>query len=141
MKRNRLFISTSANNINADSALPDFMQTNAEDSDSSKTWREVVAIHGAAHQGETNAFFPLIRPKAQNGFVNRGGDDDLTLGEAMKKGLAPQGMKPTWSPEARKRYAGIKKFSSIMPKLARSKGAGDTLDYRACFGIGLYLKT
>lgn len=117
MKHNRLFIP------NADSALPEFLQKTSDDADSSQTWSEIASVHGAVNYGETNAFRPLIRPKAQNGFVYRG-DDDLTMEEAMKKGLAPKGMRPAWSPEARKRYEAciepdIKKYKKEVDKINR----------------------
>lgn len=69
MKRNRFFIPTSANHINADSALPDFMQKSAEDSDSPKTWSEIVAVHGLSNHAEASALAPLIKITPPNGFV------------------------------------------------------------------------
>lgn len=126
MKRSRHSIPTSANNINAESALPGFMQTSAGDSDVSLTWREVVAVHGVSQESESGVFFPRVRIKAQNGFVARGGDDDLTIEEAMKKGIAPPGMRPTWSPEARKRYE-----ACIAPDIEIYKKAVDKINKNA----------
>lgn len=130
MKYKRPFIPT------AESILPDYMRKDSDDS--SKTYEEIVRTYGAVSYGETDTYSPLIRPKNQNGFVYRGGDDDLTLGEAMKKGLAPNGMRPTWSPEARKRYE-----VCIEPEIKRYKKTVDKINTDAESGFiidtGIYL--
>ncbi len=117
MSRNRHFVPT------AGSSLPNHIRKDSDDS--SKTYQEIVGTYGFPNQGEADVFLPLVKPKPQPTPIYRG-DDNLTLGEAMKKGVVPQGMRPTWSPEARKKYR-----ECIEPDVTKYEKAVDKINRRA----------
>lgn len=89
---------------------------------------------------EFHTFHPLVKANSNASQPLRNNDDDkLTLGDALKKGIAPKGMKPAWSPQARAKYETcikpeIEKYKKTVEKIntvAQENFEGETKDYLA----------